>query len=330
MHSLKQFNSFNLDVKAAEFSCIDSVSKFKQTIKKTKLPIFVLGGGSNVLFTKDLHANVCLNQIKGKKVVKDSKSEVLVEVGAGESWHDFVLWSIDQGYGGIENLSLIPGLVGASPIQNIGAYGVELKDVFHELKAISLRTLKEEVIDKKTCNFSYRNSIFKQELKGEYFITSVTLKLNKRPKLNLDYGVIKKELELNKISNPTIKDVSNIIIKIRSSKLPDPTILGNAGSFFKNPVIENTQFEELKKAYPKIPHYVVSKNLVKIPAAWLIDQCGWKGKKIGETGCYKNQPLVIVNYGNANGKAILKHALNVKKSVYSKFSILIENEVNIF
>jgi len=329
MYTLKPFNSFNLDVNATAFTKIDSVAKLKKTIKNNHLPIFILGGGSNVLFTQDLHAHVCHNQIKGIKIVKDTKSLAYVEIGAGEVWHDLVRWAITHGLGGIENLSLIPGSVGAAPIQNIGAYGVELKDVFHELKAISLRTFKEVIVDKKTCNFSYRHSIFKQALKGELFITSVVLKLTKRPRLNLEYGAIKQELELMKISKPTIKEVSDVIIKIRSSKLPDPKEIGNAGSFFKNPVIQIDQFNKLKNSFPKIPHYVVSKNLVKIPAAWLIDQCGWKGKQIGQTGCYRNQPLVIVNHGQATGAEILKHALNVKKSVYSKFSILIENEVNI-
>lgn len=329
MTSLQDFNTFNIDAKATQFSELTSAKMLKEVLKKSKLPVFILGGGSNILLTHDLHAHVLYNQIKGIKLIEENDKEVLVKVGAGENWHEFVLWTINQGYAGVENLSLIPGSVGAAPIQNIGAYGVELKDVFHQLSGIQLHSLKRVVMDNSDCEFDYRNSVFKQSLKGQLFITDVTLRLSKKAKLKLDYGIIRQELEHRNIKNPNIKDVSDTIISIRQSKLPDPKDVGNAGSFFKNPVIEKTRYDDLTKQFKKMPAYKVSKGLVKIPAAWLIDQCGWKGKRVGNTGCYKNQPLVIVNHGGATGKEILNHALNVKKSVYKTFGIAIENEVNI-
>ena len=327
--SLKKYNTFGLDVKAKAFLSIYSTLQLQKLLAHYNGEIFILGGGSNLLLTQDMEQLVLHNQIKGKELCRRFRKCVYLRAGGGENWHRFVLWTIQQGFGGLENLSLIPGSVGAAPIQNIGAYGVELKDVFHSLKAVHLATGKIHTFRKKDCLFDYRNSIFKQKLKGEYFITEVTFKLSTIPKVNISYGTIRQVLAARNIKNPSIKEVSNAIIYIRTQKLPDPAKLGNAGSFFKNPIVSQRKLKQLQKSHPDIPFYPLSDKEVKLPAAWLIEQCGWKGKKIGQTGCHQNQALVIVNYGNAKGKDIWKHAQRVMDSVKKQFGILLSPEVNV-
>jgi UDP-N-acetylmuramate dehydrogenase len=329
--SLKAFNTFGIDVQADYFL---SVSNKQELIEALRLPqfseYFVLGGGSNMLLTRDLEIPVLHINFKGKEVLATSEERVTVQIQAGENWHEFVLWCIEQNYGGVENLSLIPGNVGTSPIQNIGAYGVELKDIFQSCTAIHIETQEEKVFSLEDCQFGYRNSIFKNELKGKYIITSVTFVLtHKNHQLNTSYGAIQQELEDRHIINPTIKDVSNAVIAIRQRKLPDPKEIGNSGSFFKNPVIPKVAFEVLQKRYPNVPHYVVSDIEIKVPAGWLIEQCGFKGKRFGDAGVHKNQALVLVNYGNAKGEEILALAKKIQETVQEKFNIAIEAEVNV-
>ncbi|OFY97952.1 MAG: UDP-N-acetylenolpyruvoylglucosamine reductase, partial [Bacteroidetes bacterium RIFCSPLOWO2_12_FULL_31_6] len=252
-----------------------------------------------------------------------------VKVGSGEVWHNFVLHCVNKNWGGVENLSFIPGTVGASPIQNIGAYGAELKDVFYEAEILHLDSFTRKTISKEECKFGYRDSIFKQEYKGKIIILYVTFKLNKNPIVNTSYGDINKELEIQNINNPTIIDVSNVVCKIRSNKLPNPNELGNAGSFFKNPVISESQFEKLKEKFPTIVGYKNGNKLIKLAAGWLIEQCGWKGKRIGDAGVHKNQALVLVNYGNAKGSEIIELAYKIQDSVKDKFSVKLEPEINI-
>lgn len=328
-YSLRAYNTFGLDVEAKQFGIVEDTSELLEILKEQASPVFVLGGGSNILLTKPVEGLVLKNNILGKTIVEDGTQNCLVSVGAGENWHEFVLWCIEHGLGGIENLSLIPGTVGAAPIQNIGAYGVELEQVFHSLEAIHLETGVINVFDKKACDFAYRSSVFKKAYKGQFCITSVQLKLTKLHHLNLSYGTIGKTLKEMGVQTPTIKSVSDAIIQIRQSKLPDPVQLGNAGSFFKNPEIPKEQFETLQVQFPNIVHYPLPKGGVKVPAGWLIEQCGWKGKVVGNTGCYKNQALVIVNYGGATGQEILELSQEIIKSVQGKFGILLELEVNV-
>jgi UDP-N-acetylmuramate dehydrogenase len=327
--SLQPFNTFGIDVKAESFVDVQSVEMLKNVLLENKKPIFILGGGSNLLLTKNVKGLVIHNSILGKKVERDFPKSVYVSAGGGENWHQFVLWTIKKGLGGIENLSLIPGRVGASPIQNIGAYGVELKDVFHKLEAVELATGKVHIFRKKDCHFGYRESVFKKKLKGKFCIIKVYFKLSKYPKLNLNYGAIKQTLEAKKIKNPTIKDVSKAVIEIRSSKLPDPTELGNSGSFFKNPEISKRQFKQLQKSFPHIVFYPLENGKIKIPAGWLIEQCGWKGKRVGNTGSHAKQALVLVNYGNAKGKEVYRLAVKIIASVEKKFGIKLTAEVNV-
>ncbi|HFB99818.1 MAG TPA: UDP-N-acetylmuramate dehydrogenase [Phaeodactylibacter sp.] len=327
--SLQSLNTFGIEAKAESFVEVHSVKELQGVLKENNASIFVLGGGSNLLLTKDIKGLVIHNNIKGRKIEREFKHVAYVSAGGGENWHQFVLWTIEKGLGGIENLSLIPGRVGASPIQNIGAYGVELKDVFHRLEAVELATGELRVFRKKDCAFGYRESIFKKKYKGKFCITKVVLKLSKRPKINLTYGAIAQTLALQNIKNPTIKEVSNAVIQIRSSKLPDPAELGNSGSFFKNPEISKRQFRSLQKAFPHIVFYPLKNEKIKIPAGWLIEQCGWKGKRIGNTGCHAQQALVLVNYGNATGKEIQTLALKIMDSVKTKFGIELKMEVNV-
>jgi len=325
-HSLQSYNTFGLDAKAKQFAVVKSASSIGTFLKQNKAPLFILGGGSNMLLTKDVDALVLKNEIKGIEIIRNFKNQVHVAVGGGENWHQFVLWAIRKKLGGIENLSLIPGTVGASPIQNIGAYGVELKDVFIKLEAIDLNTGKKKIYFKKDCHFGYRDSIFKKKLKGKVLISKVVFRLSKNPKVNVSYGAIQSVLNEKKIKKlPKTKRSS----QIRSSKLPDPKVLGNAGSFFKNPEISKRKFKQLQKQFPNIVFYNLPSGKVKIPAGWLIEQCGWKGKKIGNTGSHAQQALVIVNYGNASGKEIKAHADRVVKSVNKKFGIALTAEVNI-
>jgi UDP-N-acetylmuramate dehydrogenase len=292
--------------------------------------IFVLGSGSNMLLTQDINALVIHMGIKGISIVNEDEDYVTIECNGGEIWHDFVLYSIKNNYGGLENMSLIPGNVGTTPIQNIGAYGKEIKDHFVQCTAIHITNLSLRTFTLEECKFGYRESIFKQEEKGNYIITSVVFKLTKRNhKISIEYGDIKAELSNNNIENPTIKDVSNAVIAIRNSKLPNPKELGNSGSFFKNPVISKSHFEKVQSQFPDIRFFEVGENEIKVPAGWLIENAGLKGYRIGDAGVHKNQALVLVNYGTATGKDILELSKFVQNNVYNKYGIEIEAEVNI-
>ena len=329
--SLTPFNTFGIEAVAKQFVNITTTEELLQVLQSKQFPEkFILGGGSNMLLTKDIDALVIHINNKGKEIVKEEGDFVYVKVEAGENWHEFVLWCIDNDFGGVENLSLIPGNVGTSPIQNIGAYGVELKDVFEECEAVSVKDLTLITFSKEHCNFGYRNSIFKQAEKGKHIITNVTFKLTKKNHtLNTSYGAILSELNDNNITKPTIKDVSNAIIKIRQSKLPDPKEIGNSGSFFKNPVINSKHFKKLQDNFPEIPSYKVSENEIKIPAGWLIEKAGFKGKRFGNYGVHKKQALVLVNYGSANGTDILKLSELIQNTIKKLYNIDLEAEVNV-
>jgi len=327
--SLKSFNTFGIDVKARRFVDITSFNELKDVIRSEKL-FFILGGGSNLLLTKDIDELVIHLNTKGIDIVQETSNNIFIKVQAGENWHEFVLWCIENNYGGVENLSLIPGNIGTAPIQNIGAYGVELKDSMHSLEALEIDTLNTKTFTNKNCEFGYRNSVFKNELRRKFIITSVTFKLTKNThKLNSSYGAIQSELDKGNIINPTIKDISNAVIAIRQSKLPDPKEIGNSGSFFKNPIISTTDFKNLQKTYPDAPHYIVSKNEIKVPAGWLVEQCGFKGKRFGDAGVHKKQALVLVNHGQATGEEIWNLAQKIQKTVLKTFNILLEAEVNV-
>ena len=329
-YSLKKLNTFGIDVNAKAFAIARSVEDLRLLLKENTLPVYILGGGSNLLLTKDLDMLVIFNQIMGKQLERSFTNSVYVSAGGGENWHEFVLWCLEQGYGGIENLSLIPGTVGAAPIQNIGAYGIELKDVFHKLEAFHLKTKKVETFRREDCQFGYRNSVFKNKLKGKYCITKVWFKLSlNEHKIHNSYGAIKDTLAKSNITLPTIKNISDAVIAIRSSKLPDPAVLGNSGSFFKNPEISKTHFNQLKKQYPHIVSYPMPNGKIKVPAGWLIEQAGWKGKRVGNTGAHAKQALVLVNYGNATGQEVKKLAYAIKNSIMEKFGIELTPEVNI-
>jgi UDP-N-acetylmuramate dehydrogenase len=289
----------------------------------------ILGGGSNVLFTKDYDGLVVKNSLLGIEKVREDPNHVWLKVQSGENWHQFVDWCIGQNYGGIENLSLIPGLIGAAPMQNIGAYGVEIKSVFHELEAVDIRDGTLRTFHRDDCEFGYRESVFKKSLKGCYCIVSVTLKLDKHPQFNISYGAIQENLEKMKIKNLTLRAVSDAVISIRQSKLPDPKEIGNAGSFFKNPEVENLHFDKIKSKYPEMPGYPLTNQKSKIPAGWLIEKCGWKGKVVGNTGAHKDQALVLVNYGKASGIEIKNLSQEIQRSVFEKFGIELMGEVNI-
>lgn len=328
--SLKPFNTFGIDVKANRFSTFSSTKELNQILKENiNESLLILGGGSNLLLTKDFDGLVLKNEIRGIEVISENDSDVLVKVGAGEVWHEFVLYCISKNFCGIENLSLIPGSVGASPMQNIGAYGVEIKDVFDHLEAFEIATGEIHTFDNATCEFGYRESIFKHSVKNQYVITHVYFKLSKKQNTNTSYGAINQQLEIMGITNPSIKDVSDAVIAIRSSKLPNPKEIGNAGSFFKNPVIDKEHFQEILKEYPNAPNYPVTENQVKVPAGWLIETAGWKGKVVGETGVHKNQALVLVNYGGATGEEIYQLSTDIIADINQKFKILLTTEVNI-
>ena len=326
--SLRPYNTFGLSASAAYFKEINNTRNLLYIPKN--LPLVILGGGSNILLTKDIEACVIKMNIKGLTVVSDTPKEILIKVGAGMVWHDWVKFCIQQQWGGIENLSLIPGTVGAAPIQNIGAYGVELKDVFHSLETYEPSINKKSVFLKDECEFGYRDSIFKNALKGKLIITSVTFRLQKQPILNMEYGDIQKILAEKNITAPTIRDISEAVIAIRQSKLPDPAELGNSGSFFKNPEIDADLFANLQKKYPTLNGYPMPNGAIKIAAGWLIEQAGWKGKRVGNTGCHAKQALVLVNYGNATGEEIYQHALHIIEDVHQKFGIRLSPEVNIW
>ena len=327
--SLKSFNTFGIDVMATSFVEVQNIEEVKSVLSNNKQPLLILGGGSNLLFTTDFEGLVIKNNLKGITVVEENDSEIYLRIGAGEVWHEFVLYSIENGYAGIENLSLIPGNVGASPMQNIGAYGVEVKDVITEVEALHLKDYSLNTFSNEACEFGYRSSVFKTSEKGNYFITAVTFKLNKQAKVNTSYGAIDSELKRLEIENPTIKDVSRAVINIRSSKLPDPKKIGNSGSFFKNPVISEAQKNKILANYPDAPNYFQSNGDFKMAAGWLIEKCGWKGKRIDNYGVHDLQALVLVNYGGAKGSEIYSLSEQIIESVNSKFGIILEREVNI-
>lgn len=325
--SLKKFNTFNVDEKAKVLVEIDRVSDLFTFLTKEnqKDKMLVLGGGSNILFTKSYEGIIISLKNKGIKLIDEDENNILVEISSGESWNDFVVWAVENNFGGVENLSLIPGNVGAAPIQNIGAYGVELKDVFHSCKGIMLDTLNEFEFTKSDCEFNYRSSIFKSTLKNKTIITSVKLNLTKsKHNFNIDYKELKENLLDTEL---TIKNISDQVIQIRKSKLPDPKIFGNCGSFFKNPIINISRHESLLNKFPDIPFFKIDNNNYKISAAWLIDQSDFKNKKVKNVGVYSNQPLVIINHGNAKGKDILDFAKEIKETVIGNFDIELEEEV---
>lgn len=329
--SLKPYNTFGIDVNALSFMEIDNNELLKKVLfsGQNVAPI-ILGGGSNVLLTKDVSNLVIHLNTKGIEVLSQTQHHAQIRVQAGEVWHDFVCWAIEHDMGGIENLSLIPGNVGTAPIQNIGAYGVELKDVFVSCQALDTLEKREVTITKQDCEFGYRDSLFKRN-KARYIITSVTVELTtKDHNKNITYGAIESQLSKQNIDTPSLKQISDAVISIRKSKLPDPKVLGNGGSFFKNPVISIKEFNALQKQYPEIPHYHFGDDQQKIPAGWLIEQCGYKGKRFGQVGVHKNQALVLVNYGAAKGEQIWELAQNIQKSVQDKFNVYIEPEVNIY
>lgn len=329
--SLKKYNTFGIDAKAKFFLQVNSIEELKKALGlKEYDKRFIISGGSNMLITKDIDALVLHINLKGKQVVSETNEHVLVKVMAGEVWHDMVLWCLDQDYGGLENMSLIPGNTGTAPIQNIGAYGVELKDNFSSCEALGKEDLSIQKFSKEECKFGYRDSFFKNEGKNQYIITSVTFKLTKaNHQLNTSYGAIEEALTSKGIDQPTIKDVSNAVVAIRQSKLPDPTELGNSGSFFKNPVLNKSAFKKFIKKHPTAKYYEVSDDTYKIPAGWMIEACGFKGKRFGDAGVHKNQALVLVNHGKATGTQILELAQTIIDSVYKKFGIEINPEVNI-
>ena len=330
--SLKKYNSFGIDIKAKYFVEVYSTEELKFILSDANYKEekkLILGGGSNILFTKDYDGIVIKLNSNEISIIEERENEVVVQASAGVIWHELVLFCVERNFGGIENLSLIPGTVGAAPIQNIGAYGQEIKDTFQSLKGIFTDNLKEKIFQKDECNFGYRSSIFKNKLKNKFIITDINLTLSKHPALNISYGSI--ETELNKLGkqNLSVRDVSRVVCDIRMSKLPDPAEIGNAGSFFKNPEISKNKFEVLKNKYPHIIGYKIAENKVKVPAGWLIEQAGLKGKRVGNTGTHLNQALVIVNYGNATGEEILKFKDHIKNVIANKFGINLEEEVNV-
>lgn len=330
---LKPYNSFGIAASARYFCAVSTVDDFLSLLNT---PIYqshrvlILGGGSNVLFTTDFDGLVVLNQLKGKTISSETEQWVDIKVGAGEVWHDVVMTCVEKNWGGIENLSLIPGTTGAAPMQNIGAYGVEVKEVIKNIEAIDRKTGAITTFSNADCKFGYRESVFKQSGKEKYFISSVTLTLTKKNhRINTSYGAINETLSEMKIVSPSIRDVSDAVITIRQKKLPDPHQIGNAGSFFKNPVTSAEHYHELKKYFPLIPGYFSDNQQVKVPAGWLIEQCEWKGKRFGDAGVHEHQALVLVNYGKASGKEIFSLASQIKSSVMKKFGIDLMTEVNI-
>tara|TARA_B100001059_G_scaffold94720_2_gene93931 strand:+ start:1203 stop:2210 length:1008 start_codon:yes stop_codon:yes gene_type:complete len=326
--SLKKFNTFGIDVAAREIiylrelNQLDKISNLKDCL--------IIGGGSNILLTKDIDKQVIINKTKGICTVNEDEFHIELAVASGEDWHKFVMYCIQKGYGGIENMSLIPGSVGAAPMQNIGAYGREIKDVLTYVNAVNLNTKKIERFTNKACEFGYRDSIFKKSAKGKYFIADIGIRLTKKDhQINTSYGDIENWLYLNQIKTPTIQDVSNAVIAIRKSKLPNPAELGNSGSFFKNPVISASHYKNLLLKFPEIKSYPVNDEEVKVPAGWLIESLGWKGKRVGNTGAHNKQALVLVNYGNAMGYEVQQLSEDIKKSVWETYQIKLETEVNI-
>ncbi len=330
--SLKNYNTFGIDVNANYFAEVKNEAELREVFSNPivhQQPLLVLGGGSNMLFTKNFEGLILKISIPGI-TFSTVGDEIMVTAGGGVVWNDLVNYCVNHGFPGLENLSLIPGTVGASPIQNIGAYGVELMDVFHSCQAFEIATGEIKTFLHADCKFDYRDSVFKNELKGKYIIIEVNFKLHRKAKLQTHYGAITAELENRHIKEPTIADVSAVVAYIRVSKLPDPKTIGNAGSFFKNPVIEKAKFEELIKKFPEVVHYPAAHAKVKLAAGWLIEQCGFKGKVVGETGTWKNQALVLVNHGHASGQEVYDFSEQIIKTVYAKFGVTLEREVNLF
>jgi UDP-N-acetylmuramate dehydrogenase len=331
--SLKPYNTFGIDAKASYFATFSNVNQLKELINKAKelnKEILILGGGSNILLTKDVDTVVLKNELYGMHLLQEDESSYLVQCAAGEVWHTFVQYTIANNYQGLENLSLIPGTTGAAPMQNIGAYGVEIKDVFFELEALNIQTGIIEKFNKAQCEFGYRESVFKKQLKGKYIITSVTFRLNKEPKYNTSYGAIQEILTAKNIIHATAKDISTAVIAIRESKLPNPKQIGNAGSFFKNPEISTEQYMQLKEQYNAIPGYVINDKVIKVPAGWLIEQANYKGLSKGKYGVHTKQALVLVNYGGALGKDIYNLSTEIIVTIQKKFNITLEREVNVW
>ena len=328
--SLKNYNTFGIDVQSRFFtdcSSVEEIVAFIQFYKKQDLPLMILGGGSNILFTKDFEGYILRPFIKGIEVIADTDVDVTLRVGAGEDWDEFVGYCVDNGWGGVENLSLIPGNVGTCPIQNIGAYGVEVKDVIEEVETIEIETLKTHCYKNSECEFGYRDSIFKRKLKGKHIITHVNFRLKKVPEFKLDYGNLKEGLK--RFEQVDLKSIRQSVINIRNSKLPDPDEFGNSGSFFKNPVVHSEKAKRINEEYLEMPSYKISDEEVKIPAAWLIETAGWKGKRVGDAGVHERQALVLVNYGNASGEEIINLATQIQSSVKKQFDIELEMEVNV-
>ena len=330
--SLKSYNTFGIDCNSSFFARINTLKDLEELYQH---PLFksqkklILGGGSNILFTSNFDGLVIKNEIKGIEIIKETNDIVEVQIGAGVNWHEFVIHAVNNKWGGIENMSLIPGNCGTAPMQNIGAYGVEIKDTFVSLNAYEIETGKIVSFDRKRCEFGYRDSVFKNDLKDQYIILDIRLRLQKKPTLNTKYGDINNTLIKNKVSNPTIKDISDAVIEIRTSKLPDPKKIGNAGSFFKNPIISQGQFKEIKMKFPEIVSYPVNEQKVKLAAGWLIEKAGWKGKNFGNYGVHKKQSLVLVNYNSANGREIFNLSQEILEDVFNKFQVKLEREVNI-
>ena len=329
-YPLLPHNTFGMDVKASLFMEYSSVEELKTLLaQQTWIPgeWLHIGGGSNLLFTKDYPGTILHSAIKGFEVTSEDEEKVIVRAGAGEVWDDFVAYTVSQGWYGAENLSLIPGEVGASAVQNIGAYGMEAKDLIVNVETVEVATGKERIFENSECQYAYRESIFKHALKGQYIVTHVSYRLDKTPVYHLDYGNIRTELD-KQGCQLTLQHVRNTIIGIRNSKLPDPQVQGNAGSFFMNPIVPRAQFEALLKDYPSMPHYILDNDRVKIPAAWMIDQCGWKGKQLGRAGVHSKQALVLINCGGATGQEVIALSEEIQQSVFQKFGIRIFPEVN--
>jgi len=328
--SLKKYNTFGVEATARYFVTISGFDELKSLVKNFdpgKDSHLIIGGGSNLLFTKDFDGWILRNEIKGIEITEETDKHVLLKASSGENWSDFVDFTVEKGWGGLENLSLIPGTVGAAPVQNIGAYGMEQKDVFVSLEACNLITGKICYFNKMECDFGYRRSILKEAEKGKWFVLNVTYRLLKTPELHLNYAPLLKAFENMPAEEITVKAVSEAVKRIRRSKLPDPEELGNAGSFFKNPVILHEKFLGIQKRFPKIPFYPSENGNIKIPAGWLIEQAGWKGKQVGNAGVHHQQALVIVNYGKATGKDILQISKDIQKDVLQRFDITLEPEV---
>jgi len=329
--SLKSYNTFGIDLPAREFLEIESIDTLQKVLQLENRPkLFVLSGGSNLLLTAPIDALVLYMNIQGKEILEDDGQTAIVQAMAGENWHELVMWSLSLGLGGLENLALIPGKCGTTPIQNIGAYGVELKDVFYACEAVEISTGRLRRFTAEDCNFGYRDSFFKRKGKGAYIITSIALRLSKKNhKLSTSYGAIQSELSQKGITEPTPLEVAQAVIAIRQSKLPDPKVLGNSGSFFKNPVIATATYTELKKRFPELPGYPQNDEMTKVPAGWLIEKCGFKGYRKGDAGVHEKQALVLVNYGKANGTELLDLARSIQDKVRNTYGIDLIPEVNI-